>query len=101
MCRAHRVLIGLAVTAWTCEFVILFEVNPGPTSPLRIPALLLGMFAAVLIPYCLFPWLTRSMLEQQRAELEQSLHDYHGAFLAGWEAAKEPEPQEPRHLSVV
>lgn len=24
-----------------------------------------------------------------------------GAFLAGWEAAKEPEPKEPRHLSAV
>lgn len=101
MCRAHRVLICVAVAAWVCEFALLFGTNPGPSSPLRIPSILLGTFAAVLIPYCLFPWLTKSMLEQQREALEQSLHDYHGAFLAGWEAAKVPEPEEPRHLSVV
>ena len=92
MCRAHRIIVRFTVALWA---VILpatwFTHGLGPARTLTI---VFGCLAAVLVPYCLFPWLMRDMLQEQLA-------DYCGSFLAGWEAAKEDDPREPTRLTRV
>jgi hypothetical protein len=100
MCRAQRILIAATAVLSVATVALLVVVHPGPHHPLRIPVVLLGAAAVVLAPYASFPWLVRSMLAQQRAQFEEELRDVTGAFLAGWEAAKKPEPDEPLEQPV-
>ena len=94
MCRAQRILIAATAVLSVATVLLLVVVHPEPDHALRIPSLLVGAGAVVLAPYASLPWLVRSMLREQRRQFEEELRDVTGAFLAGWEAAKEPEPDD-------
>lgn len=92
MCHAHRCIVRITVALWA---VVLPAAWFAPaTGSVRTLTIVMGCLAAVMVPYCLYPWLMRDLLHEQ-------LSDYTGSFLAGWEAAKEDDPREPTRLHRV
>ena len=95
MSRIHRNYCIATVAVWVVILTLVFVVLPADGSALMHLTYGLMMVGAVLIPYCGYPALLRGTIQNE-------LNDAAALFLAGWEAAKAEEPEEPqRHLSAV
>ena len=94
MCHAHRFVVGLTVLAWVVVLDLIFVVQPEPYTPWRMLTFGLLGLAVVLVPYSLYPWLLRGMMREE-------MKDMAGVFIAGWEAAKAPEPVEPATVTPI
>lgn len=88
MCRAHRLTIAFTAALWALTFVIAFVVQPADGSPWKTVMIMVGTLSVVLVPYSLFPYLLRGVLQEE-------LKDLAGAFLLGWKEAKE-DPKNPK-----
>lgn len=100
MCRAHRIIIAVAITAWIVVVVMLL-CSPGPSSMWRLPFFVLLTVAVSLLSLALLPWLLLGLLPLLLGPLEPLLRDYVGTFLAGWtsrEALEEPDGGPGLHL---
>jgi hypothetical protein len=96
MSRVHRIYCLATAALWVVILFLVFVVQPEP-GPWRVMMYGLLALGAVLVPYCGYPYLLRGTVQRE-------LNDAAALFLAGWEAAKAEEPEEPesvRHLSAV
>lgn len=101
MSRVHRLTIAVAASMWVLSLSLMFTPFAEPADDmagfLRVASINAGAAAACMTTVAVLPWLLRDFYKA-------NVTDYVGAFLAGWAASHEAEPDEPAtvtHLSAV
>ena len=90
MSRVHRLAVAVSAALWVLSLTLMFAPFAGLSSSLeaflRVASINAGAMAACVTTVSVLPWL---------------LHDYLGAFLAGWAKAQEEEPDEPATVTPI